>query len=357
LKHKKLILLSLATSILYSCISQAVPKKQKRNKKLPTVVIVTTGGTIAEKTNPKTGGDVPTVTGKALINAVPGLEKLANIEVVELFNVDSSRITPKQWTQLSKKVDELLKKSYIKGAVVTHGTDTMAEGAYFLDLTIKSKKPIVVVGAMRDAGSLSPDGPKNLYNAVLQVTSPKAQKFGVTLTMNQYINSARHVRKTDTTNVQTFDSGRHGYLGYIAVDQVHKFHDRLPEFKFSVPEKLAKVDLVKEYAGFDGSFIRHAVDNGAKGIVVEGVGAGNVNKKVYEAIKYALSKNVVVIVATRVFNGAVYPIYGGDGGAKTLQTDGAILNSDLTGPKARILLMLALSNGKSKKEIESYFVF
>jgi len=357
MKQKNPILLGLVACLLCSCTLQAKPKKQKRNKKLPTVVVVTTGGTIAEETNPKTGGEIPTVTGDALIKAVPGLEKLANIEVVELFNVDSSRITPQQWAQLSKEVDKQLKKSNVKGAVVTHGTDTMAEGAYFLDLTVKSKKPVVVVGAMRDASSLSPDGPKNLYDAVLQVTSPEAQKFGVTLTMNQYINSARHVRKTDTTNVQTFNSGRHGYLGYIAVDRVHKFHDRLPEVTFSVPEKLVDVALVKEYAGFDGSFIRHAVDNGAKGIVVEGVGAGNVNKKVYAAIKYALSKGVIVVIATRVFNGAVYPIYGGDGGAKTLQTDGAILNSDLTGPKARILLMLALSNGKSKKEIESYFAF
>jgi len=324
---------------------------------LPKVVVVTTGGTIAEKVDPKTGAAVPAVSGQDLIEAVPGLDRIARIDVVQFSNIDSSHMTPHIWNGLSKKVDEILENDNVAGVVVTHGTDTMAEGAYFLDTTLSNTKPVVFVGAMRDASDLSPDGPANIYNAVLQVNSEEARQFGVTVTLNQYINSARYVRKTETTNVQTFNSGENGYLGYIAMGKVHTFHQRIPAFKLSRPKKLADVALLKTYAGDRGDFIRYAVDHGAKGIVVEAVGAGNVNKDVFAAIKYALSKKVVVAIATRVFNGAVYPIYGDIGGGKALQEAGAILVGDMTGPKARILLMLALSNKSDIETIKKYFVF
>jgi len=330
-------------------------KDYKHNPKLPTVAIVTTGGTIAEKRDPKTGGAVPAVSGADLVEAVPGLAKVANIKVVPFSNIDSSQMTPEIWAKLSKKVDELLKNPNIKGAVVTHGTDTMAEGAYFLDLTIQSKKPVVFVGAMRDASDLSPDGPDNIYNAVLQAASQEAKKFGVTVTLNQYINAARAVRKTQTTNVQTFNSGEKGYLGYIAMGKVHTFNVPLHRQTIPIPNRLPKVALLKTYAGDDGRFVRYAVDTGAKGIVVEGVGAGNVNAKVYEAIRYALSKNIPVVIATRVYNGAVYPIYGDKGGGERLQKEGAILAGDLTGPKARLLLMLAIPQVSDIKGLKNYF--
>jgi len=334
-------------------------KKEVQSKKYlrPKVIIVTTGGTIAEKDDPKTGGAVPAVSGKDLIQAVPGLGKLADIDVVQFSNIDSSHMTPELWRNLSEKVDGVLQDSRVKGVVVTHGTDTMAEGAYFLDITLKSNKPVVFVGAMRDASDLSPDGPANIYNAVLQVISPEAQKFGVTVTLNQFINSARYVRKTETTNVQTFNSGENGYLGYIAMGKVHKFHDRVPAIKLPLPKKLANVALLKTYAGDDGNFIRYAVDTGIKGIVIEAVGAGNVNEQVAAAIEYALSKSVVVAIATRVLNGSVYPIYGDVGGGKALQKMGAILVGDMTSPKARLLLMLALSNNRCAQEIRGYFRF
>ena len=372
MKTRKIIFVSLVFGLIYSLNAYGINKNKKEDiistkidknksqetkKALPTVAIITTGGTIAEVRNPKTGGAIPAVSGQELIEAVPGLDKIARIKVTQFSNVDSSRITPEMWRNLSQKVDEILKDSEIKGAVVTHGTDTMAEGAYFLDLTLKTDKPVVFVGAMRDNSDLSPDGPANIYNAVLQAASDEAKNFGVTVTLNQYINSARYVRKTETTNVQTFTSGENGYLGYIAMGKVHKFHDRIKEIKIPLPKKLQKVVLLKTFAGDDGSFVKYAVDNGAKGIVVEGVGAGNVNQAVFKEIKYALSKKVIVVIATRVFNGAVYPIYGGDGGGKTLQSAGAILVGDLTGPKARILLMLAISSGSSVEEIKKYFEF
>lgn len=313
------------------------------NPSLPKVVIVTTGGTVAMKYDPASGGVVPALSGKDLIAAVPGLGKIANIETVGFCNIDSSQMTPKIWRDLSAKVQKVLERSDVQGVVITHGTDTMAEGAYFLETTLASKKPVAFVGAMRSASDLSPDGPANIYNAVLQVCSPQAKGWGVTVTMNQFINSARHVRKDETTNVQTFDSGEHGYLGYIVDDRVIRFNNVLFKTKLPLPEVLPEVPFFTTYAGDDGRFIRNAVDSGARGLVIEGVGAGNVNKDVFHAIKYALSKKVPVVVASRVRYGGVYALYGDKGGGSSLTKIGAYLAGDLSPYKARLLLMIALA--------------
>ena len=318
---------------------------------LPTVVVVTTGGTIAEKTGPH-GGAVPAVSGSDLIEAVPGLGKLAQIKVIQFSNIDSSHMTPELWYNLSKVVDTALMNPSVAGVVVTHGTDTIAEGSFFLEATLQSDKPVVFVGAMRDASDLSPDGPANIYNAVLQIIS--GHDFGVTVTMNQYINSAWHVRKTQSTNVQTFNSGQHGYLGYIQGDKVVKYNERPPKVKLPLPAKMADVVFLSTFAGDDGQFIRQAVDSGAQGIVVEAVGAGNVNANVDDAINYALSKDIPVVITTRVYHGGVWPVYGDKGGGEALQKAGAILGGELTGPKARLLLMLAIPNGMVHSVFTNY---
>ena len=331
-------------------------KKTTFVKNLPVITIVTTGGTIAEKIDPKTGGAVPAVSGNDLIQAVPGLSKIANIKVVNFSNIDSSHMTPELWAKLSKKVDVILSNPKIKGVVVTHGTDTMSEGSYFLELTLKSNKPVVFVGAMRDASDLSTDGPANILNAVVQACSPEVQNWGVTVSLNQYINSARDVRKTQTSNVQTFNSGEKGYLGYISMGKVIKFNDRQQKQKFSIPNKLPNVVILSDYAGSNGDFIRYAVDSKVDGIVVEAVGAGNVNKEMYKAIKYALEKNIPVVITTRVYHGKVLPVYADKGGGKLLQEKGAILGNDLVTSKARLLLMLAIpaANG-NKEKLKSFF--
>lgn len=317
--------------------------KEPHSPSLPKVVIVTTGGTVAMKFDPASGGVVPALTGKDLIVAVPGLGKIANIETVGFCNIDSSQMTPRIWRDLSAKVQIILDRSDVRGVVITHGTDTMAEGAYFLETTLQSPKPVVFVGAMRSASDLSPDGPANIYNAVLQICSPQAKGWGVTITMNQFINSARHVRKDETTNVQTFDSGEHGYLGYIVDDRVVRFNSVSVKTKLPLPEVLPEVPFFTTYAGDDGRFIRNAVDHGAKGLVIEGVGAGNVNTDVFHAIKYALGKRVPVVVASRVRYGGVYALYGDKGGGSSLIKVGAYLAGDLSPYKARLLLMIALA--------------
>ena len=307
---------------------------------LPTVVIVTTGGTIAEKTDPTTGGASHAAAGAELVRAVPGLEKVANIAVVNFSNIDSSQMSPQIWARLSRTVDELLGKGEFVGAVVTHGTDTMAEGAFFLDLTLTSDKPLVFTGAMNDASARDQEGRAGILNAVVQVCSPQGRNWGVTVTLNRYVNAARAVRKTQTTNVQTFQSGEAGYLGYVLGGKVYRLNEALHRQKLPLPSKLPRVVYIATYAGADGGLVRHAVDSGARGLVIDGVGAGNVNAATYEAIRYALSKKIPVVISSQVYHGAVEPICGDQGGRLTLHNEGCILAGDLIGPKARLLLML-----------------
>lgn len=331
--------------------AQSAPATIGNSSELPTIAVVSTGGTIAEKTDPKTGGAVPTVSGADLVDAVPQLTNIANISVHSYTNIDSSQMSPVIWAGLSRKVAQLVARDDIDGVVITHGTDTMAIGSYFLDLTLDTKKPVVFTGAMNDASSPFPDGPGNLMNAVILAASPAAREWGVTVALNRYVNSARDVRKTQTTNVQTFKSGEKGYLGYIIGNDVHTFNTRTDRITLPLPKTLPKVVYIATYPGADGSFVRAAVDAGAKGIVVDGVGAGNVNAATYDAIKYALSKDVAIAIASQVYHGAVEPIYGDAGGGRTLAQHGCILAGDLTGQKARILLMLGLAKYGNKTEL------
>ena len=344
-----LLAIAVCLAVIPGVLAQEMPPKVDvviNKADLPLVAIVTTGGTIAEKTDPKTGAAVPAVSGKDLVAAVPGLKDLANIEILDFSNIDSSQMTPENWVRLSRTVDKLLARDNIVGAVITHGTDTMALGAFFLDVTLKSEKPVVFTGAMNDASSAERDGPFNMYNAVVQVLSKHSQNWGVTVTLNRYINSARDVRKTNTTNVQTFSSGEKGYLGYVFGNDVTRFNDRIRRVRLSLPDKipdtLPDIPFISMYAGADGRFIRHAVDTGAQGLVIEGVGAGNVNSEMFEAIKYAISKKVPVVISSRVYYGSVKPIYGDKGGGKMLEDAGCILAGDLMGTKARLLLMIGL---------------
>lgn len=231
----------------------------------------------------------------------------------------------------------------------------MAEASYFLDLTIKTKKPIVFTGAMRDTSDISADGSANIYNAVLQAAHHSEPNWGVTVTLNQFINSAYSVQKVESNNLQAFNSGDHGYLGYIAGGKVIELNLRKNILHLPLPKKLPQVPLIITYAGDNGAIIDDAIKNGAKGIVIEGVGAGNVNAAVFTKIETALKDKIPVVVTTRVQRGGAFPIYGDLGGGATLQKAGAILGGDLPGPKARLLLMVALADHEPMPNIRDYF--
>ena len=342
--------------ILISLVIGLTPLIQAAD--LPLIAVVTTGGTIAEKVDPKTGAAIPAISGDDLMESVPGVKNIARLQVFQFCNIDSSQMTPAIMLDLAHKVHDLVNDPKITGVIITHGTDTMEETSYFLDLVLHSDKPVIFVGAQHNASDPAPDGPGNIANAVIQAVSADAVDLGVTVNMNQYICAARDVRKTHTDNLMTFKSMDSGYLGYVDFDRFRLFRRPLRRTHIPIPKKdsqLPVVFLFTMYAGADGKYIRNAVDDGVDGIVVAGFGLGNVNASVYEAIRYARSKNIPVVISSRCYNGRTYPVYGGPGGGKTLEQDNVIFSGGHIPSKARILLMLALTTTKDIDQLKSLF--
>lgn len=324
----------------------------------PKVAVFTTGGTIAQKFDPQAGGLVPAVSGEDLIASVPQLKSLAQIDVFGIMNIDSSHMTPRIWAQLSQRVDQELSGGDYAGAVVVHGTDTMAEGAYFLSLTLKTPRPVVFTGSMRSSFSLSADGPMNLYNAVLTATSREAVNWGVTLCINDCIFDAFFVQKTSTVSVNAFSSGPKGLLGFISENTVIKLNEVIHRQQLDLMDTnyLPAVVIIPYYAGDDGAQLKAAVDMGKKGIVLEAVGAGNVGPEMRKAVEGALKKNVPVVIARSTYWGPAAAEYGSEGGGADLKKIGAILAPfGLTARKCQILLTLSLKQPPHIQELANYF--
>lgn len=319
----------------------------------PKVAILATGGTIAGSTDSKlaTTGYTAGVLGvDVLINAVPELKNLAEISGEQIANVDSSNMTDEIWLKLAKRCNELLSK--VDGIVITHGTDTMEETAYFLNLVLKSDKPVVLVGAMRPATAISADGPKNLYNAVALAADASARGKGVMVAMNDKILAARNVQKTHTLNVNAFDFGNLGYIvdGKVFFDsEIVKTHTKKAVFDVLKLKSLPKVDILYTYSN-DGSAVaaKALFENGTKGIVVAGSGAGSIHEAQKEVLKDLLKKGLKVAVSSRVKSGFVAV-------SKDDENLGFISAQDLNPQKARVLLMLALTKTNDSKKIAEMF--
>lgn len=326
------------------------------NDPLPTCLLIATGGTIAMKVDPVCGAPVPALSGEELRACIPGLAWVGRLEVQEFANQPSPHITPAQWLALHQAVVEALARDDLAGVVISHGTDTLEETAWFLDLTVPSGKPVVLVGAQRNASTPDFDGPRNLLDAVRVAVSPGALGQGVLAVMNGQAHAARDVSKTHTSAVESFQSGAFGCLG--AVEGGRVLFSRHPARRQSIPltdDPLPRVDIVAMHAGADGALLRAAVAAGAKGIVVQALGLGNVNVDMRQAIEAAVDGGVRVVVSTRVPHGAVAPLYGFDGGGATLKEAGALFAGDLPPHKARILLMLALQSPRAPGEIQLLF--
>jgi len=323
---------------------------------LPLCQLISTGGTIAMKIDPVRQAPVPALSGQDLLAAVPAMSRLARLEVIELFNIPSDYMGPERWISLKQAVDAALKRSEITGVIISHGTDTLEETAWFLDLTVQSDKPIVLIGAQRNASVPDFDGPRNLLNAARVCVAPQARGQGVLIAMNNQINAAREASKTHTADVETFKSGDFGFLGVIDDDKV--LFSRQSGRRQHVPLRagaLPRVEIVPMFAGASGDLVRSAVSHGARGLVVQALGLGNVNVEMYEAIKEAMAQGVPVIISTRVPNGRVSPAYGFDGGGSTLKAAGAVFADNLSPQKARILLMLALQDTASARQLQGIF--
>ncbi|KDA35386.1 L-asparaginase [Campylobacter jejuni 20176] len=322
------------------------------------IAILGTGGTIAgfiDSTIATTGYAAGAIDIDVLIKAVPQIRDLADISWEQIANIDSSNMCDEIWLRLAKKIAKLFAEG-IDGVVITHGTDTMEETAYFLNLTIKSDKPVVLVGAMRPSTAISADGLKNLYNAVALVVNKEAKNKGVMVAINDKILSARGVVKTHSLNVDAFSSPDFGDLGYIVdgkvffYNNVTKAHTKNAPFDVSKLTSLPKVDILYSYSN-DGSGVaaKALFEHGTKGIVVAGSGAGSIHKNQKDVLKELLKKGLKIVVSSRVVAGCVAV---SDSDEKL----GFISAEDLNPQKARVLLMLALTKTSGPKKIQEYFL-
>jgi L-asparaginase len=284
-----------------------------QGKQLPNIVILATGGTIAgaAATGTQAGYTSGAVTIDAMLAAVPGIKDLANIKGDQISNVGSQDMSLAIMLTVAKRCNEVLADKSVTGVVITHGTDTMEETAFFLNLVVKSDKPVVLVGSMRPSTAVSADGPLNLYDAVAVAVDPNAKGRGVLVVMNDWIHGAHSLTKTSTTAVQTFLSPLRGLVGVSMYGKNDFYnspswkHTLNSEFDVSNVTSLPRVDILYAYADMSPDLIDASVANGAKGIVIAGVGNGNMNKGSLEAAEQASKKGVVVVRSSRVATGAV----------------------------------------------------
>jgi L-asparaginase len=316
---------------------------------LPRIRFIATGGTIASR-----GGS--RMSAEEVLQLVPGLQRHARPEPEQFANIASTAMTLDQWIQLAKRVNEVFEgDTGVGGAVITSGTDSLEELAYFLHLTVRTNKPVVLVGAMRNAGAPGYEGPANLLDAFRVAASAESRGKGILVVLNDEINSAREVTKTDAMRVQTFQSRPYGILGVVDPDRVVyyreplKRHTQRTEFDVSALTTLPRVDIMMFYQGASSDLLRASVDAGAKGIIIAVAGADLTGGSLAPGISYAERQGVVVVAATRTGSGRIAALSGSRG------REGMIGGEDLTPLKARILLMLALTKTQSAAEIQRMF--
>lgn len=322
------------------------------------ITILATGGTIAgaAATGTQSGYTSGAVGIDTMIAAVPGIEKLATIKGEQVSSVGSQDMSFDILLKVAKRCNELLASPGVDGIVITHGTDTLEESAFFLNLVVKTDKPVVLVGSMRPSTAVSADGPLNLYNAVGVAADPTARGRGVLVVMNDWIHNAHSLTKTSTTAVQTFMSPVRGLAGIASYGNNDFYgtppwtHTSASEFNVANVSALPRVDIVYAYVDMPADAIDAAVANGAKGIVIAGVGNGNMNKVSVDAAARAVQKGVVVVRSSRVATGTV-------GRNVELDDDklGFIASDELNPQKARVLLSLALLKPRDPKALQGLF--
>jgi L-asparaginase len=329
-----------------------------QNTSLPRVMILATGGTIAGAGNAADravykAGALPI---DELLSAVPQIHKIAIVTGEQLASVGSQDITIAIWEKLAVRINEIFEKNEADAVVITHGTDTQEETAYFLDLTVHYKNAVVITGSMRPATAISADGPKNLFDAVTVAASPSSKGRGVLVSFDESIYDGRDVTKISTTNLNAFASPNTGPLGHVYDGKVEYYSTSIREvnvgspFSVKLNSQLPKVDIVYMYADASPGLINCSVSDGAKGIVIAGVGNGNFNKAYMDAISAAVKKGVIVCRAARSVSGRVELEHEIDD--KEL---GTIVSDDLNPQKARVLLMLGLQNTSDKAILQQYF--
>ncbi|PCK22945.1 L-asparaginase [Bacillus pumilus] len=327
------------------------------NKSLSNIKVLATGGTIAgssDSDTDTTGYKSGSLGIDKVIASVPQLKSIANVTGEQVANVGSENVDNALLLKLAKRVNELLKDDQVDGVVITHGTDTLEETAYFLHLVVKSDKPVVVVGSMRPASAISADGPLNLYHAVKIASTEEAKGKGVMVTLNDRIASARFITKTNTTTTDSFKSLEQGYIGEVAgevaffYNESTRTHTADSEFDVSKLKELPQVDILYGYQNDHKFLYDAAVKAGAKGIVVAAPGNGTMSTEAIKGATDAVKKDVVIVRSSHAGNGIVTH--------EEMDDEHHFVSSDSLNPqKARILLMLALTKTKDPDKIQTYY--
>lgn len=306
------------------------------------ILALHTGGTIAMKENNATGDVAPDAVNP-LLSAELELPEGVQLIVEDIYNVPSPHVTPEHMLILKRRIQRAFDEG-ISGVVITHGTDTLEETAYFLDATIGDLLPIILTGAMRSSNELGSDGLYNFETAIRVASCPEAVGKGVLVVMNDEIHTARFVTKTHTTNVATFRTPSLGPIGILTKHDIRFMQELVPARRLDVQSADGLIPIVKAYAGMQGDLIGALAGTDIRGLVIEGLGAGNLPPQTMDALKKLLDKKIPVVLVSRCFNGIVEPIYAYEGGGKELKELGVIFCNGINSQKARLKLLIAVNS-------------
>lgn len=319
------------------------------------ILVLHTGGTISMYEDADTGAVIPN-QANPLLEKTRDISNLADLIIEAPFNLPSPHITPQRMLFLKHKIEEHIKRNNIDGVVITHGTDTLEETAYFLDLTVQTDIPIVVTGAMRSGNEVGTDGLYNFLISIRTAIHHDARGKGVLVVLNDEIHAANNVTKTHTSNVSTFQSPQYGPVGIVTKKEILFHHAPKLEDKINVNQVSKKVELIKAYAGMDSSLFYALSNMDIDGLVIEALGQGNLPPMSLPGIQKLIDMNIPIVLVSRCFNGIVEDIYGYEGGGAQLKKQGFIFSNGLNGQKARIKLMLLLEQSNDTKHVEKWFI-
>lgn len=319
------------------------------------IAIIFTGGTISMRVDDRLQAAIPALSASEIMSMVTNIDSFADIEEIVFGAYPGPHMTPKMILDLSRLTKKTLAREDIDGVVITHGTDTLEETAYFLDLNINSNKPVVFVAAMRNNSELGNDGPANLSAAICTAASDSSRGKGVVIVLNNEVNSAREATKTHTLSLDTFKSPEFGPLGIIDSSEVIYYRNIADHDFFEIDDVEERVALIKSCVGLDSDYMNYCINAGYKGFVIEAMGRGNLPPTMLEGIINAKNKNIPVVIVSRCPKGRVLDSYGYPGGGKTLRNNGVIFGFNLNGQKARIKLMLTLASTQDISEIRKVF--
>ena len=330
-----------------AAMAQPAPADVRTASQLPRILVLATGGTIAGIADPRAAGayKAGAISAEQLLASVPALEKIATLKAEQVSSIGSQDMNDSVWFTLARRIQKAFDSKEVDGVVITHGTDTLEETAFFLDNVVRADGPVVLVGSMRPSSGLSADGPGNLYAAVQVAASPQSYKRGVMAVLNEKIEGARGVAKSNTTSVETFTSPNSGPIGYVDSAGGIRFLQPAGDgkrSKYNLPDvpPLPRVDIVYSHANMDALPVENAIANKARGIVLAGVGDGNASKAALDALEKAAKDGILVVRSTRVWSGFV---------TRNVEVDddksGFVVSEDLNPQKARILTQLLIASG------------